>query len=97
MGKLRNPGAATKTRIFEATTRHTRRGPQVVHVPIPSTPQSRSSNASPSKKRTWSPGQFHDQDDDHLPSFHESKRSRPTGKVRIELWILRLYIYSHII
>lgn len=81
MGKLRKPGAATKTRIFESTTRHTRRGPQIVHVPVPSTPQSTSRNASPSKKRTWSPGELQDHDDDGLPSFQEPKRSRHTGKV----------------
>lgn len=34
MGKLRKPGPATKTRIFEATTRNTRRGPKLVNVPV---------------------------------------------------------------
>lgn len=90
MGKLRKPGAATKTRIFEATTRHTRRGPQIIHVPVPSTPQLSSRNSSPSKKRTWSPDAQQDQDDDSLPSFQEPRRSRRTGKVRIYLWILLL-------
>jgi hypothetical protein len=66
---------------FESTTRHTRRGPQIVHVPVPSTPQSTSRNSSPSKKRTWSPGELQDHDDDGLPSFQEPKRSRHTGKV----------------
>jgi hypothetical protein len=88
MGKLRKAGAATKTRVFEATTRHTRRGPQIVHVPVPSTPQLPSRNSSPSKKRTWSPGDLQDQDDHGLPSFQEPKRSRRTGKVRIDSWIL---------
>jgi hypothetical protein len=83
MGKFRKPGPAAKTRIFEATTRHTRRGPKIVNVPVesPQTPTSR--NSSPSKKRAWSPGGLQDDGDDELPSFQEPKRSRRTGKVRV--------------
>jgi len=90
MGKLKSSGAATKTRIFEATTRHTRRGPQIVHVPIPTTPQSTSRNSSPLKKRTWSPDPQQYQENDSLPSFQGAKRSRRTGKVRINVWIRQL-------
>jgi hypothetical protein len=84
MGKFGKSGpATTKSRVFEATTRHTRRGPRIVNVPVenPRTPTSR--NSSPSKKRAWSPGGLHDDDDGDLPSFQEPKRSRRTGKVGV--------------
>jgi hypothetical protein len=80
MGKLRK--ASTKTRIFEATTVHTRRGDAVVNVPVGNSPirHSTSGSATPSKKRAWSPGVL--QPDDDLPSLQLPKRSRTTGKVR---------------
>lgn len=90
MGKLRKPGPATKTRIFEATTRNTRRGTKLVNVPvqIPQTPVSKSRTASPSKKRAWSPGGFQDDNDFEPPSDPDPKRSRHTGKVRLDVRIL---------
>ena len=85
MGKLRKHGQTTKTQVFEATIRHTRRGPKLVNVAVedPQTPPSVSRNSSPSKKRVWSPGTMQVDTDDDLPSFQEPKRSRSTGKVGV--------------
>jgi len=87
MGKFRRSGLATKTRMFEATTTHTRRGPRIVNIPVqnPQTPQTTSRSSSPSKKRAWSPDGLQDDRDDELPSFQQSKRSRHSGKVRQDI------------
>lgn len=89
MGKLRKPGPATKTRIFEATTRQTRRGPRLINVPvqIPQTPQTKSRTSSPSKKRAWSPDAFQGDYEHEQSSDPDPKRSRHTGKVRHNLEI----------
>lgn len=88
MGKLRKSAPATKTRIFEATTRHTRRGPRIVNVPVheSQTPHARSRTTSPSKKRTWSPDTY--DDECGSPTDPDPKRSRHSGKVRPAITIL---------
>lgn len=83
MGKLRTSGRSRKSKIFEATTVQTRRGPKTINVAVhnPQTPQSHSGSVSPSKKRAFSPAMPDDIHDDDLPSIQPPKRSRQTGKV----------------
>ena len=83
MGKLKRHGAATKTRLFEAATVQTRRGPRLMNVlaELPQTPSSTSRTPSPSKKRGRSPEVFNETYDDTLPSFQDPKQPRSRGKV----------------
>ena len=93
MGKLKTSSHGKKTRVVEAATIQTRRGPRLVNAPVesPQTPTSNSRNASPSKKRAWSPGLLQDNNKDELPSIQLPKRSRHSGKVRIVLHLFHVH------
>jgi len=98
MGKLKTSGRGRKSRVFEAATVHTRRGEKLVNIEVQSspTPQSLSRNASPSKKRVWSPGISQDNNDDELPSMQPPKRSRKSGKVVICVTISQQHSHTFI-
>ena len=81
MGKYQGKSRkANKARQYEPTVVQTRRGPQLLDRPVTSPSAASSCNSSPSKKRAWSPGILHHDEDDHeIPG--PSKRSRTSGKV----------------
>ena len=83
MPKIRDSGP--KPDIYEVVTTHTRRGKRITHAAVKdSTPlPSSSRTSSPTKKRAWSPGV--QQPDIDQGSFTDPtyKRSRTSGKVRM--------------
>ena len=85
MGKLRKSVVGTKTRVFESSIVHTRRGPRLRNIPIstPTSPQGPSRSSSPTKKRARTPDiyQPNKESTDSLPL--PNKRSRQSGKVII--------------
>jgi hypothetical protein len=89
MPKIRDTGS--KSDIFEVTITQTRRGKKITQVPVKDSeqPAAPSRNASPSKKRAWSPGIL-DPNDDGPPTDQIPKRSRTGGKVCINVPTLRL-------
>lgn len=92
MPKIRDSGQ--KPDEFEVATTQTRRGKQITHVPVKdSTPlPSPSRNASPSKKRAWSPG-AHEPDIAYDSGMDPTpKRSRTSGKVCINVQIIHCHL-----